>query len=230
MMALKALKYGLIRLKYDSEKEKMKMLKMNLRYFADFNEILTTNAQAFEGTTLKDSYGALTAKLGELGYDVLINNKKSAEFVPSSRLNDVVSQRDAFKVQVENANKQLEDLKKAAKNDPELTRQLEDMTKNNNALLAELEKSKINYAITVAAKDAVNPADIVAFINMDNVKLNSKGEVTGVEAEVERLRKEKAYLFNGDPKKRKAGSDLGGGKGAETFSMNDAIRRAAGRG
>jgi len=206
--------------------------RMNLRLFANLDEILTQNAQAFEGTNTKENYTSLNEKLSGLGYDILINNKKQAEFVPVSRLNDVVSQRDTFKTQAETLNGQIEEMKKSAKGNDALMTQLDSMKTNNDNLLKELEDSKVKFAIVSAAKDAVDPNDITRFINMENVKLNSKGEVTGVEAEVARVKSEKPYLFtNADTKKKKAGADLGGGgKEHVTVNMNEAIRRAAGRG
>src|SRR5690606_40406115 len=80
-----------------------------------WEDIATNHAKDLEGSNLGESYKALSEKLTALGYDVLINNKKQAEFVPAGRLNEVAGQRDQFKGQVEELNKQLQQMKDAAK-------------------------------------------------------------------------------------------------------------------
>lgn len=206
------------------------MKRFNLQLFAEFDKIAEENAQAFEGSTHKENFTALSAKLGELGYDVLINNKKSAEFVPASRLNDVVSQRDGFKTQLETSNQQLEVLKKAAGDNEQLKGEYQKMIDQNNGLLEELKTASIKLQIAIAAKDAINPQDLFMFINMGNIKINSKGEVLGADSEIARLKQEKPYLFNAaDGKKKKGGTDPEDDKTKlVTGNMNSMIRRAAG--
>jgi molybdopterin converting factor small subunit len=207
--------------------------KIYLQLFANLEDIITQNAQAFEGSNIKDTYGNIAAKLGELGYDVLINNKKQAEFVPASRLSEVVTQRDSFKTQLETANVQLETMKKSATGNDALQKQLQDQIDANSKLLKDIEGMKVQTEIFVAAKDAINAKDLMAFIDMSNIKVNAKGEVIGVEAEINRLKTEKPYLFNNaqqsNNKGKKAGMDNGGGAGAGDVNMNSIIRRAAGR-
>ncbi|MCX7924138.1 MAG: phage scaffolding protein [Clostridia bacterium] len=207
---------------------------INLQLFANLDEIITANTQAFEGSNVKDSFSAIQTKLGELGFDVLINDKKKAEFIPSTRLSEVVSQRDGFKTQVETLNTQLEALKKGAGDNEALKGEYQKLIDQNNNLLKEIETTKINTEIMLAAKDAINAKDLLVFIDMNNIKVNAKGEILGVEAEIERVKKEKPYLFT-DPKGGKGGkggSDTGGDKGDKSHGggMNAMIRRAAGRG
>jgi hypothetical protein len=215
---------------------KTKMLKVlrsfNLQLFANIDEILTANAKAFEGTDVKGQFSAINTKLNELGYDVLINHKEKAEFIPSSRLSEVVGQRDQFKGKVEELNIQLGTLLKEAGDNKELAGKYQDLIAKNNTLLKDLEQTRVNSEIMLAAKDAVNAKDLLLFINYDNIKVNSKGEVMGVEGEITRIKQEKPYLFQtaGDGKKNKGGVDNnGGGDSTKLGGMNAAIRRAAGR-
>lgn len=205
--------------------------KVLLQLFAGLDDVISTNAQAFEGSTIKDDFTKISTKLSELGYDVLINNKKQAEFIPASRLSEVVSQRDGFKGQVEALNTQLETMKKDAANNPELQKQLQMQIDSNSKLMKDMEQTKINTEIMVAAKDAINSKDLLAFINMDNIKVNAKGEILGVESEITRLKTEKPYLFGaaGAGTGKKGGMDNGGAGNNNTGGMNAAIRRAAGR-
>lgn len=211
----------------------MKKLELiNIQLFSDLDEVIKTNEKAFEGSNIKDQFTAINTKLSELGYDVLINNKKSAEFVPSTRLSEVVGQRDQFKGQVEALNKDLQTLKDAAKGNEALQSQYQGLIDKNNGLLKDLEKANVNMEIVIAAKDAINTKDIFAFINYDNIKLNAKGEVMGVEAEIARIKQEKPYLFTvaGDGKK-KGGLDNKDelNKDKNLGGMNAMIRTAAGR-
>ena len=202
---------------------------------ANFDEILSANEKAFEGAgNIKDSFSALSTKLNELGYDVLINHKEKAEFVPANRLGEVVSQRDTFKTQVQDLNKQLESMKKGAEGNEKLQSEIQKLMDQNNGLLKDLEQTKVNTEITLAAKDAINAKDLLAFINFENIKVNAKGEVLGVDSEIARLKTEKPYLFNSgdnkDKNKNKGGMDNKGGKDDNTtVGMNAMIRRAAGK-
>jgi hypothetical protein len=71
------------------------------------------------------------------------------------------------------------------------------------------------------------------FIDKNNIKVTAKGEILGIDAELERLKKEKPYLFSDGVKKPgKGGADGSGDKGGagNGSGMNALIRRAAGLG
>lgn len=209
----------------------MSKRKFNLQLFATLDEIIEANADKFEGSNVKEQFETLNGKLTELGFDVLINNKQKAEFVPSSRLGEVVSQRDQFKTKVEELNAQLKGMQDKAGDNQALKDQLQQMMDTNTNLLKDLESTRVNTEIMLSAKDAINAKDLLAFIDYNNIKVNAKGEVLGVEAEITRLKTEKPYLFqSGDQGKKKAGTDPSGGKeDFKTGGMNAMIRKAAGR-
>jgi molybdopterin converting factor small subunit len=205
---------------------------INLQLFANLDEVITANEKAFEGSNVKEQFSSIASKLSELGYDVLLNNKKQAEFVPSSRLSEVVGQRDQFKGKVEDLNATLLKMQKDAGDNQGLKDQLQGLMDQNNSLLKEIEQTKINAEIMLGAKDAINAKDVLAFIDMNNVKVNAKGEVLGVDGEIARIKQEKPYLFATEPddKKRKGGMDNSGGREeSRVGGMNSMIRRAAGK-
>ena len=194
----------------------------------DFKEVLTQHKEKLgEGTD--QTFANLSTKLNELGYDVLLNARDKAEFIPSGRLNEVVAQREQFKNKVEELNGQLESMKVAAQGNAGLQKQLQEQIDANNKLLSEVEVTKTNAEILLAAKDANNPHDVLAFINKDAIKVDKRnGNVTGIKEEIERIRKEKPYLFA--KVNNSGGFDGGGsGSGSESFNMNAMIRRAAGK-
>lgn len=203
-----------------------------LQLFANFDEIVAANTAAFEGSNLGESVKTLSEKLSGLGYDVLFNNKKSAEFVPSSRLSEVATQRDTFKNQATELDSQLKKMIEEAKGNEPLQAQLQKLQDANTGLLKDLESTRINSEIMLSATDAINAKDVLVFINYDAIKTNAKGEVLGVEAEIARLKLEKPYLFQGDEatRKKKGGSDPNNDQGnPKNTGMNSMIRRAAGK-
>lgn len=204
---------------------------INLQLFASIEEIIEGNKDSFSDGDYAGQFTNLSTKLGELGFDILINNKKQAEFVPSSRLGEVASQRDAFKNQVNTLNAQLMELQKNSGDNQKLQKDLQDYIDKNLELLGELEKTRINSEIMIKAKDAINANDVLAFVNFSNIKTTAKGEVLGVEEEINRIKQEKPYLFGTvqTPPKKKAGADNTGGTGSDKLSMNAMIRAAAGR-
>lgn len=197
---------------------------------AKLEDVISANEAAFTGNNPTEAFNGLSAKLAELGYDVLINDRKNTEFVPAGRLNEVVSQRDGLKGQLEQANASLEAMKRAANGNEELQSKLQGMINSNNELIKENEQMKLQSAVILAAKDAINAQDLLAFINMDSVKINKQGQIIGIDSEITRLKTEKPYLFNSaNNNSGRGGMEPGGGSSVPTGGMNGMIRRAAGR-
>ena len=212
----------------------MERIKLNLQFFASIDDVIAGNTDAFgEGDTTKDNYTAISEKLKELGYDVLINHREKAEFVPISRLNEVVSQRNTFKQQAEQAIIDLNKLKGQSGISEEAQAQINGLITQNQGLLTQLQEANVQLEIMSIATDAINPKDILPFVDMTKVKTDKDGNVTGgAKEEIDRLRTEKPYLFNkqqgSGSKGGFDGSNGGGGsQGGQKVDMNAAIRRAA---
>lgn len=206
----------------------------NLQFFASMDDVITANADAFgEGDTTKDSFTAVSDKLKELGYDVLINHREKAEFIPASRLNEVVGQREAFKAQAEQAVIELNKLKQQSGISEEAQNQINTLIGQNEELLSQLQEANVHLEIMSTAADAINPKDILPFIDMDKIKKDKDGNVvSGVKEEVDRVRAEKPYLFNKKQQEGSKGGFDGSGNGSGSGSgqktdMNSMIRRAA---
>lgn len=208
---------------------------INLTLFANLEDIMSQHTDVFtEGSDFGDRFGAIKDQLGSLGYDLLINNRQNAEFAPTSRISELVSQRDGFKTQAENAIRELNELKAKPGITPEVQAQLDGLIKSNEELISSLIEANMNLDIVTAAADAKNPKDVLAFINQDALTIDKKtGKVQkGLEEELERLRTEKPYLFNEkETPKAKAGAENkgsgGSGSGGDNLDMNSMIRRSA---
>lgn len=211
----------------------MKNKLINLTMFANLEDVMSQHTDVFtEGNDFGERFGAIKDQLGSLGYDLLINNRQNAEFAPTSRISELVSQRDGFKAQAENAIKELNELKAKPGITPEVQAQLDGLIKSNEELISSLIEANMNLDIVTAAADAKNPKDVLAFINQDALTIDKKtGKVQkGLEEELERLRTEKPYLFNEkETPKAKAGAEnkgSGNGGGSDKIDMNAMIRRA----
>lgn len=208
------------------------MRKINLKKFAELADVIAKGGDAIkDGEQFSGTFNNIKEMLGGLGYDVLINHRESEEFVPSGRLSQVVSQREQFKTQAETLDKALKEMKLSAGDNEALKAQLDQLISENGNNLTQLSQQKVDFEILAEARDAVNPKDLLLFIDRNNVEVNKKGEVVGVKAELDRLRKEKPYLFTGTGDHGgRGGRDSGdGGKGDGKISMNSMIRAAAGR-
>lgn len=209
-------------------------LATNLQYFATIDDVISNHADAFgEGDTTKDSFTSMSDKLKELGYDVLINQREKAEFVPSSRLSEVISQRETFKAQAEQAIIELNKLKSEQGISPEAQTQINELIAQNENLLTQLQEASLQLDITSSATDAINPTDVLPFIDMAKIKTDKEGHVvSGLNEELARLRVEKPYLFATPPQGQNSkggfdGSSSGSSGTSTKTDMNSAIRRAA---
>ena len=184
----------------------------------------------FEGKeALDEGYNNLTTKLKDLGYDVLINQRDKSEFVPSSRLGEVVAQRNEYDKQAKSFQKELETLKAGASGNESLETKIQELMDNNKTLMGNLEQAKVQNALIAGASDAIDPTDIIAFMKKDAVKVNSKGEVTGVVEEIQRLREAKPHLFKTSTSKGGTDPNSVHNEPGSNLDMNSMIRRAAQR-
>lgn len=194
---------------------------------AEFKEVFEKHGEQLKEIDegVGEKFDNLSNKLSELGYDVLINDKQKAEFVPSNRLSEVVNQRDQFKNQIDTLNQQLEELK-GNDNSEEVNQRLQETIDQNNELSKQLEDTKVNTELMLLADDAWDAKDILPFVDRSKIKVNTKGEIKGADEEVERIRTEKPHLFG---KPNKGGQDNAGGKNSNQIDMNTLIRNHAGR-
>ena len=208
------------------------MMKINLQFFANVSDIMTEHSDAFpEGSDFGTRFGDIQTQLQALGYDVLINNKSKAEFIPASRLSEVISQRDGYKRQLDQAAIDLAALKAAPGIPAEAQSQIDSLIQANQTLIDSLKEANLNLAVVTEFGDAIDASDILQFIDKSKLKIDKDGKITsGLTEEHERLKSEKPYLFvAAQAGQAGAGRDPGGngGSGGEPATMNSLIRRAA---
>ena len=117
------------------------------------------------------------------------------EKVPRSRLNDKNDEIKELKAELSNRDEQINGLKKAAKGNEKLEEQLKSLEQQNQEWEQKYKQTQIDTAIKLAAKDAKDPADVLAFIKKDSLQLNEDGTISGLDEALKSLRESKAYLF-----------------------------------
>lgn len=129
----------------------------------------------------------------------------------------LTAERDSFKSQVDESNKQLDELKGKVKDNDEAQKQIADLQNqlkdSETKAQAELLSVKKNNAINNALRDAHvrdNKA-IMPFLDTDAIKYNDDG-LTGLKGQIEELQKSKAFLFEQPEPEKPQGIQATAGK------------------
>jgi len=200
---------------------------------AELGTIIETNADKFDEeskTNTTQSFESIQKTLGDLGFDVLINPREGdVDFIDYARFDQVVKQKNGFKTELDTANATLATMIKDATGNKPLQDQLQEMINTNTKLMENNDKMSMNNAIIMAAGDAIDPSDILLFIDRSSVKKDTKGNYKNIDAAVDILRETKPHLFK-DTQNKRGGKDPNGNKGGEKgqTDMNSLLRAAAG--
>jgi hypothetical protein len=163
----------------------------------------------------------------------ILGDTKDSQYVPKHRLDEEIDKRKNLETEISNRDTQIKDLEKATKGNDELTKKIDELSKSNDDWQAKYKATQIDTAIKLAAKDAKDPADVLAFIKKDVLELNEDGTIKGLDDALKGLRESKPYLFGETQApglKGKQPNNLGGGdpKGItkEQFKMMGYTDRA----
>lgn len=154
--------------------------------------------------TLKD-FGLDSLELSEeLGNKVLEALKNKV--IPKSRFDDVNNAKKNAESLLAERDKQIEDLKASAGASDDLKKQIEKLQADNKAAVeakdAEIKSIKINNAVNTAllSAGAKNIKAVMALVDMDKVKLSEKGDISGIDEQIEALKgsDDSKFLFKED--------------------------------
>lgn len=141
-----------------------------------------------------------------------INNAKSG--------NDaIVEENNALKAQIAERDKDLKNLRKNAKDNEELSnsyKELETKYKNDTAdLTNKLNQTRLTSAVdrALTANKVRNTKTMKGLIDMDKVKLDDQGNLTGLDDQIAAIKKTDGYLFDEGEKQSYSPSN---GKPAES--------------
>ena len=119
-----------------------------------------------------------------------------------SKSEELNKTNESLQSQIAERDKDLKTLKKRAGDNEELTNQFKELQskykQDTDNLTKELQQTKLNSAVDSALGKAKvrNSKAAKALLNMDEVKLNDKGELEGLDDQISSLQKTDGYLFD----------------------------------
>ena len=119
-----------------------------------------------------------------------------------SKSEELSKTNESLQSQIAERDKDLKSLKKQAGDNEELNNQFKDLQskykQDTENLSKELQQTKLNSAVDSELGKAKvrNTKAAKALLNMDEVKLNDKGEVEGLDNQISSLQKTDGYLFD----------------------------------
>ncbi|MCD8090949.1 MAG: phage scaffolding protein [Clostridiales bacterium] len=159
--------------------------------------------------------------LESLGLERDVIDKVMAESDKTSKeLESVKAELEAANKTVGERDKQLKELRKSAEGNEELSKKIKELEDANKAAAeahrAEIDSLKIEGAVEKAliSYRARTPKAVRAMLDMDGIKIDKDGSVTGVEEQLKAISEaeETKYLFDsGAPKLKGVGPGYGSG-------------------
>ena len=133
----------------------------------------------------------------EKGLNLLLDDPKKSSYIPKTRFNEVIDQKNQLKTQVGELAGQLDELKKAASGNEDLTKQIESLQAQNSDWETKYNTALLNSAVKLTAitEQAQDPEDLLKFIDLETCKLDPSGKVKGLDLQIEKLKETKPYLF-----------------------------------
>jgi len=157
----------------------------------DILEFIKKNTEAFANVpNAAEVVGSVVAKMQELGYAALANNTKEPLYVDKSQFDQVNTQAGEL-------NKQLEELKKAANGNAELTKTIEELQKKNGEWEGKYKDGMLVSAVKMAAMkaNARDAGDVLSLLDKNKLVLKDDNTIEGLEEQLKTLQESKGYLF-----------------------------------
>ena len=129
--------------------------------------------------------------------NLIVDNKENPSYIPKNRFDEVIGSKNELKTQVGELSNQLETLKKSAKGNEELTKQIEELQNKNGEWANMYKKQTIENAIKFKGLQfkANDISDLMKFVDFDTLEITDTGEVKGLDEQISGLKETKAYLF-----------------------------------
>jgi Phage minor structural protein GP20 len=152
-------------------------------------------------------------------------------WIPKDKFNEKNDEAKAFKKQLEDRDKQLQDLSQKAAGNETLLKQIEDLQNANKKATDDFQAQLNQQAFDFALKDALsgakakNPKAVEALLNRESIKLEDE-KLTGLDEQLKALKESDAYLF--EPEQESGKPNFSNGQhqrseGNEPTSLLDAL-------
>lgn len=130
---------------------------------------------------------------------------KSGMYIPKAKFDEVIAEKNGLRAQVDQANADLQKLKKEAEGNDALRQTIEELQKQHKAEeakhAAELLDLRKRAAITSdLGPIAHNPSDILGFVDLSKVSIDANGAIVGGwDEQKKQLIASKPYMFKATP-------------------------------
>lgn len=140
--------------------------------------------------------------VAEKKINLIVDDKEKPNYIPKTRLDEVIGTKNELKNQLANQLAEVEALKKAAKGNEELTKAIEDLQNKNSEWESKYNKNLIENNVKMLALQhkAVDPSDLAKFLDYENLSLEENGSVKGLAEQISELKESKPYLFEQEKK------------------------------
>ena len=138
--------------------------------------------------------GKLEGLIGEIGKEL------AKYFIPKDKYNEVSEAKKKLEEDIQERDKQLEQLKNAASNNEELKNQIEELQEANRRAAeewqAKMAQMQLDFAIekALAAAKAKNAKAVKALLDLEKVKLDGE-QLLGLDDQLKTLKETDPYLF-----------------------------------
>ncbi len=135
-----------------------------------------------------------------------VHKEELKGYVPKSRLDEVIADRDGLKDQVTERDKQIAELGKSAGDNQVLKEQITQLQADNkkaaDEYAANIAQIRLDNAVELAltGAKAKNGKAVRALLDQSKIKVGEDGTVEGLDAQIKAIQKSDAYLFDtGEP-------------------------------
>lgn len=149
---------------------------------------------------------------------------KEENYIAKHRFDEVNDQLREYKNMLSDRDSQLTELKKKAGDNEELNQRIQELEEQKKTTSEEYESQlsaqKLDFELEKAIREAEarNPKAVKALLKTDEIKLEDN-KITGLESQLEKLKKEEDYLF-GEKGLKAKNHETGDGKLDEDYKEN----------
>lgn len=157
----------------------------------------------------EELYSQVTDKLGDKKIAIV----SDGNWIPKAKFDDINTEKNDYKKQVDNLNIQLGKLQKQLEDNDDASQTIKDLQKDIADKEKEMEAIRKQNAIKfeVLKYNPNDVADILPHLKDDTVTIAEDGTITGLKEQLDALRESKPYLFK-QVEPVGTGGSLGGGE------------------
>lgn len=180
----------------------------------------------------EELFGQVSEKLADAKGITLVNTADGS-YVPKAKLDEERTVSKGYKTQLDELNGKLSEMQKDKEATDTLKGQITQLQNDIATKDAEMKAQRLQYTVkdSLRSSKAKNPDVVIKMIDMGKIT-EKDGQFIGLNDQIEAIKKSDAYLFE-EEQSPSGGADPhqdpSGEKPGVNATVNDMIRRAAGR-